>query len=128
MNYHGMMNVYLCYNCIAARAAARWPRQLQGRRLPHGTRSLINHAVEVMIDEPRGTLASSTPAKNVIPMQELVLTSDLGSKLTVKAESSIDDHFVLQINDIGYHLPQEAANGIIALLKQVSKVKPAAKK
>lgn len=81
-----------------------------------------------MIDEPRGTLASSTPAKNVIPMQELVLTSDLGSKLTVKAESSIDDHFVLQINDIGYHLPQEAANGIIALLKQVSKVKPAAKK
>ncbi len=62
-------------------------------------------------------------------MQEIVLTSDLGSKLTVKAESSIDDHFVLQINDIGYHMPLEAANSIIALLKKIfskpiSDVKP----
>ena len=54
-------------------------------------------------------------------MQEIVLTSDLGSKLTVKAESSIDDHFVLQINDIGYHLPKEAASGLIKLLKKISK-------
>ncbi len=75
----------------------------------------------VLIDELRDIRSRRVPSTGQIPMQELVLMSDLGSKLTVKAESSIDDHFVLQINDIGYHLPQEAANGIIKLLKNISK-------
>ncbi len=61
-------------------------------------------------------------------MQEIVLTSDLGSKLTVKAENSIDNHFVLQINDIGYHLPQEALTGLITLLKKISKANSDVKK
>jgi hypothetical protein len=60
-------------------------------------------------------------------MQEIVLTSDLGSRLVIKAENSIDDHFVLQINDLGYHLPQEAANGLIKLLKKVAKASPVTK-
>jgi hypothetical protein len=82
--------------------------------------SLISRAVVVLIDELRGNIPHRALPTGLISMQELVLMSDLGSKLTVKAESSIDDHFVLQINDIGYHLPREAANGLIALLKKIS--------
>jgi len=55
------------------------------------------------------------------------LTSDLGSRLVIKAESSVDDHFVLLINDLGYHLPAEAANGLVNLLKKVVKTKKASK-
>ncbi len=53
-------------------------------------------------------------------MQEIVLTSELGSKLMVKAEI-IGGHHVLQTNDFGYHLPCEALIDKITLLKHVSK-------
>nr|MDO8114589.1 hypothetical protein [Candidatus Sigynarchaeota archaeon] len=60
-------------------------------------------------------------------MEQIILTSDLGSRLVIKAESSVDDHFVLLINDLGYHLPAEAANGLVNLLKKVVKTKKASK-
>ena len=56
-------------------------------------------------------------------MEEIVLTSDLGSRLVFKAENSVGDHFVLQINDLGYHLPSEAASGLIKFLKRIDKLK-----
>ncbi len=52
-------------------------------------------------------------------MEEVVLTSDLGNKLVIKAQHTIEDHIVLQINDLGYHLPPEAAKGLMKLLKKV---------
>lgn len=78
----------------------------------------------MLIDELRDIWKRKVTSTGPITMQEVVLTSDLGSKLIIKAENSIDDHFILQINDIGYHMPRDAANRLIKLLNKISKDNP----
>ena len=78
----------------------------------------------MLIDELRDIWKRKVTSTGPITMQEVVLTSDLGSKLIIKAENSIDDHFILQINDIGYRMPRDAANRLIKLLNKISKDNP----